>query len=1695
MLRRPYSEPVDIAVLGPLRVEDAGGPIEIRGAKERLLLARLVAARGRVVPAADLIDTLWGEDPPPSAAKSLQTFVLRLRNALEPERAGRPSLLVTDGPGYRLDGDAVRLDADRFARLTDLGRRALEDGRADTAAATLEEALTLWRGPAYAGFEDSSFASAEAHRLDELRLGATEACAAADTARGRADIAVAELERVVSEHPLREHAWELLVAALYRAGRQGDALQAYDRARTVLAEELGVDPGPGLRQVHAQVLSHDPGLAAPVSRTVLPPGLRPARVLVGRDEELARLRHAWDVALREGPRTVVLRGPAGSGTSALAAALGADVARAGAVVTVRDSPTQTGAGPPDGERPRGDHHLAVADHVDPALNGYRPTLVLVLADPSTPPTPPTPATSATPATGDDEPTGPPVDVIDLAPLSPEDVRTLVATYVDVADVDAVTSEVVGASTLWPADIHARALEAARTRAARRVAAAAVVTGETSATLASARAELADGIAALRDTPAPDADTTQGRACPWRGLTAYDIEDAPWFHGRERLVAETVARLAGSRFVALVGASGAGKSSTLRAGLLAAIGQDVLAGSAGWRVVAFRPGKHPLRQLARQSLGQPNRDEVADLLTHLVTAGPEGDRRVIVAVDQLEEAWTLCADEGERQQFLDTLTELATDPRVPVSVVVAVRADFLDRVAEHAGLRAVLGDGTLLVGPMTPAELRRAVERPAALAGLVLDDGLAETVVHDAGGEPGLLPLLSTALAQLWERREGRSLTYAGYVALGGLAGAIATLAEETWDGFGADEQVAARAVLLRLAGPGEGAEVTRRRVAVAELESLAVAGVPAVLDQLVAARLLTRSDGAVEVAHEALFREWPRLRSWLAEESAGRAIQHRLALAAAEWDAEGRDAAQLWGGTRLAAGLDAAAARPDELTAVEREFLEAGRDAVDADRRAAEERAVSTARQNRRLRWLLAGIALVLVAALVAGLLAWRSRQEASASALTADARRLAATALTMDYPDTALLAAVEATKLESSPETQGALLTLLARQPAVVHRIRTPNRFLRNAASPDGRTVYVSENAGRLWSVDAETGRVRWTVTTPEGGQVGNLSVTPDGTGILATMYRDPVSVLTRLSATDGSVVWELASDDLPDVSGAGEEMLHWGGFDGAGHFVVQTDRHVYAVDPASGRVVSSRPWPADMTGPMESLVVWPDGRVSRQVGFDPAAGSVVVDALDASRPAQRVAGTIVAVSPDGRRIAVSRGQPPGGTLRLVDTATLKDVGEPIPLEGEARAGAFSPDGRLLAVTADNTVVVYDSATLATVHTLDGHNGTAMSVAFAGRDHDLLWTASRDGTAVGFDLSGSRTTLSQRPIEARVMTGQGPRVGGTTGVIVHFFDDAPNVAELVDLASGDVVQELPIPGAESCGCQVTTVAMTPDGATAIVSVTTFTSPSDPEPKNETGRLLLWDVASKKLTRTIDLPEPAFSLALSTDSQRAVANGMHGVMRVDLGAGRVTGHLRDLDPAKMYGDQIPQIALSPDGRLAAVARVGMLALVDVATMKEVRRLDGITTEGQPLGAVTFSADGRTVVAGDFAGWIHFLGADDLRAVAPKRLIAAGFVIGASISPDGSVLASLGTDGELTLWDTATWRPYGKPLIDDQAWGFVHFPDEQHVQVMYDNSRMVRVGIDRDAWVQAACSAAGRNLTADETAIVLPGRPVPTTCRT
>ena len=305
-------------VLGPLEVEADDGPVVLGGPKERLLLALLLARPNQVVSVDALVLGLWGEQPPSTAAKTLQSHVKRLRRVLEPARArgAAGQVLVTRPPGYLLRAGPGALDAAWFEELTAQARHALADGSAEAAGSLLREALGLWRGGAFEEFADSDVAVAEADRLAELRLAAVEDRVEADLRLGRHRELVAELEGLVRAQPLRERLWAQLMLALYRSGRQADALLAYQRARSILVEELGIDPGAELRRLHAAILAQDPGLDLPATAAAaqsrpLPEALQPVGPpFVGRAAELAWLEAAWARAVfrRAGTLTRAVHG-------------------------------------------------------------------------------------------------------------------------------------------------------------------------------------------------------------------------------------------------------------------------------------------------------------------------------------------------------------------------------------------------------------------------------------------------------------------------------------------------------------------------------------------------------------------------------------------------------------------------------------------------------------------------------------------------------------------------------------------------------------------------------------------------------------------------------------------------------------------------------------------------------------------------------------------------------------------------------------------------------------------------------------------------------------------------------------------------------------------------------------------------------------------------------------------------------------------------------------------------------------------------------------------------------------------------------------------------------------------------------------------------------------------------------------------
>lgn len=488
----------------------------------------------------------------------------------------------------------------------------------------------------------------------------------------------------------------------------------------------------------------------------------------------------------------------------------------------------------------------------------------------------------------------------------------------------------------------------------------------------------------------------------------------------------------------------------------------------------------------------------DALTVLPTEG----RPPVLVVDQFEQVVTLCDDVEERGAFLRALRDHVE--RAPL--VIAVRADKLGEVSIDATVARVIERGLYLLAPMGADQLRAAIEQPAKRAGLLVEPGLVGLLVREVENEPGALPLLSHALRATWERREGRTLTVSSYTDSGGIRGAVAQTAESLYGRLAEPARVLLHDLLLRLVVLTSSGEPVRARPSPRIIANDPALG--ALVEQLVAERLVTSDHEVVELAHEAVIRAWPRLQSWIEDDAAGQRILQHLSLAADTWQQMGRPDSELYRGVRLAQAVEWRDRAEPHLTPVERAFLSAGEDLAERERRAVEERARRQERINRRLRALLVGIGVLALVAAVAGVQAQREARRADAAAVAANARRLGAQALATDEIDRALLLAVEGWRLDDSPDTRSALLATLGRSPGLggVMRGEGAGVFGHVTVSPDARTVAVYDDTNRLWFHDSGSGAVQGVFEVDDASGralhvTGRATFHPEGGPIAATL------------------------------------------------------------------------------------------------------------------------------------------------------------------------------------------------------------------------------------------------------------------------------------------------------------------------------------------------------------------------------------------------------------------------------------------------------------------------------------------------------------------------------------------------------------------------------------------------------------------
>jgi WD40 repeat protein len=1159
------------------------------------------------------------------------------------------------------------------------------------------------------------------------------------------------------------------------------------------------------------------------------------------------------------------------------------------------------------------------------------------------------------------------------------------------------------------------------------------------------------------TPSDQAEADDGE-CPYQGLAAFSDADAAYFFGRERLTSELcdglAGRLAGGGPLAVLGPSGSGKSSLVQAGLLPALrrGELRVPGSHSWPPLIMTPGEHPMLALATAlhgSLEEPG--DVLQTVRRVLRA--QAGVRLVLVVDQFEEVFTACQDAVERRLFIQCLRAVAgpyDDDREPVALVVlAVRSDFYEHCLSHPELASALRDHPVLVGPMSDDEFRAAIEKPAQVAGLALQEHLVDRLLHDLHvGSPagGGLPLLSYALRETWLHREGRLLTLAGYETTGGIWQTVARRAEAIYAGldrqFGLAGQQAVRVLMLHLVRVGDSGEDPRRRVGdssedtrrridltelladrLAEEASAITAARDAFADPM--ARLITLSEGKAELTHEALVRAWPRLRRWIDQDRDDLLAAQRVADDARAWQEGGQDTGRLYRGARLELAVELLRGErvPGHLSALDRKFLAAG---------------AIAARRRRLLRaGSLAVVVIVVMAALGGGVSLVSAQRQLERRTLLADAREL--------------LRSADARR-ESQPF---------------------------NAVGWGVAAYGAAQRSGDAQLVrDARTGLV---ATLAQSRLFGNIAAGSDTIGFDV----GPDHWLTTLNGQGKATLWDLAQGPPGRAVPLGTEArVDQGTFTPkTGLFVSVTADHYLTVWSLARRTKPQR-LGAARTGPARITAIVADSDGRRLLTGDEDGGLKVWSVADptcprllgAGAPNSRNSVQDLVLKPDGKT-AVSVTRDTATTWRLTDPRHPRPVtSTPLPGLYEANPHALSvdrrsivqaPSGIITKISPDGTTIAVGGSTngaaaaLLTdaraqgprvLATFPGHALTITDMAFA-HSGRLLATAGADRRIQLWDISDRRRPKLLNVLHDDEFDTGGLLFGPQDDALVSLRSDGSmslwNIHMLVHQTSATTlppssryVYLRPKPngqvrevesksraarGPVAAGDQASPLLVT--GTSARERATLGKGgyvPGD----NSDATFTIWDTASGKLTR------------------RATRGGQHSITALALAPGRkllavgtglgdlglwnlahpadpqILAHLSPQDMAMVHPVEIGRLAFSADQRTLAVGTAGGgVILVGLEQADHPVIHARLTEFGGSVHALRFVPDDTTLLTGSGDGFLRIW---DLRRATDPRLISTlpvfdSALLSVAYSPITHLLATgaVGKTGTVTLWDLST----------------------------------------------------------------------------
>ncbi|MDB9376245.1 eIF2A-related protein [Nodularia sphaerocarpa] len=1131
--------------------------------------------------------------------------------------------------------------------------------------------------------------------------------------------------------------------------------------------------------------------------------------------------------------------------------------------------------------------------------------------------------------------------------------------------------------------------------------------------------------------------------PYRGLFAFQEEDAQFFFGRETFTQMLVEAVQNQPLVAVIGSSGSGKSSVVFAGLV-----KRLRDAGNWHIVNFRPGSRPLFNLAIALISQKETDfnpdyhqkgslpppvlsrterlrEIRNLASDLGQCENglrdvvddilclDSNQRLLLVADQFEELYTLCTDAQERKAFLDRLLEAISHCR-NFTFVITLRVDFLGQALSYRPFADALQYADLKLSPMTDEELQAAVEKPGKLLGVTIEEGLAERILSTVSAEPGDLPLLEFTLTQLWAKQQDAQMTHAAYDEIGGVEAALARYADEAYNQLNFEEKERAQRIFIQLVHPSEGTENTRRVATRAEVgeENWDLVTRLANARLVVTGRDEKTGLDTVEVVHEALIRSWLQLNLWMQLDRDFRHWQESLRVAMRTWESSSFDEGALLRGKPLADAEYWQGKRFLELSSLEKSFIGLS----------VEMRSQQSKKQKRTRQLMISGLSIGLVVALSLAGIAWWQGQNANKNEIEAlNATTAAQLASNQDFD--ALITSLKASKklsnisplafiFDEKADTQTKINSLLQE---AVYKVKERNRWIGHedeiidvSFSPDGKIIATSsrDKTVKLWSLDGKQ------ITTLKGhtALVHSVSFSPDQKIIATASWDNTVKfwttsgkLITTLDAHQNSVYSVSFSPNNQTVATA----------DNGGNIILWTRegkaiKHFKAHNQAIYCVSFS-----------------PDGQQIATASADGTAKLWKLDELDDGKELQKFRGHkgwvwSVSFSPNGQQIATASAD---GTAKLwkLDGQEIKSL---YGHKDSVTSVSFSRDGEMIATTSTDKTVILWNKNGEKLQTLTGHQNWVWR-ASSSPDSQIIATASKDKSVKLWQIQGKKLQVipaHQGAIYSIASSPDGKQIATASwDKTVKFWTP-----------SGKLISVLP-----KHNSAVTDVSFSPDGQ----QITTVTTD---------GTVTIWNDKGYKNYTFIGHTDWIWSVKFSPDGHIFATASKDKTVKLWNKDGKLIKIIEG------HQDTVNSVDFSPDGKMIATASWDNNAKLWNQKGELIKTLSG---HQDGVHNISFSPDGKMIATASEDKTVR-LWTNKGDFITTLKGHDAG-VFRVRFSPDSKIIATASLDHNVKLWsingkELKTYRGHNDSVLS------LNFIPNSHTLASGDNmGRLIFWNLDLD----------------------------------